>query len=253
MSKLIDTHAHIHSLDYKLNPIEVINRAKAVGVGKIICVGTDEKDSKLAVEFASDKDFCFASVGLHPHDAKLGKEAVGEIRALADKPKVVAIGECGLDYYYNHSSKEDQIKALHDQIEIAQSFDLPMIFHIREAFDDFWPVFDQYKGLRGVVHSFTASQDDLDQVLSRGLLVGFNGIMTFTKDQSQLVVAKDCPIDKIVLETDSPFLTPSPKRGSVNECANVRLVGQFLSEMRGMDENEFYLATTKNAEKLFNI
>lgn len=253
MSRLIDTHAHIHSRDYKLNSLEVINRAKAAGVEKIICVGTDEKDSKLAVDFAQDREFCFASVGLHPHDAKLGSDAVEVIRTLAKEKKVVAIGECGLDYYYNHSSKEDQIRALHDQIEVALSFDLPMIFHVREAFDDFWPVFDQYQSLRGVVHSFTASEKVLDEVLSRDLYIGLNGIMTFTKDQSQLVVAKICPLDRILLETDSPFLTPSPKRGSVNECANVRLVGQFLSKLRGMHENEFFLSTTKNAEKLFNI
>jgi TatD DNase family protein len=251
--KFIDTHCHIHDSEYKLDVSDVISNASEFGVTKMICVGTDEQTSAQAVEFVKNKENIWASVGLHPHDARLGVEAIEEIQRLAKLPKVVAIGECGLDYFYNHSTKEDQATALHQQIEIALGANLPMIFHIRDAFDDFWPIFDSYKGIKGVVHSFTATTKELEQALSRGLYIGLNGIMTFTKDQSQLQAAKTVPLDSLLLETDAPFLTPVPFRGKINEPKNVVLTAEFLSELRKEDLGELADATTKNAEKLFGI
>jgi TatD DNase family protein len=251
--KFIDTHCHIQEKDYKLGANEVIENANKFGVSKMICVGTDENTSLEAVEFVKNKDNIWASVGLHPHDASLGDEAIDKIDNLSKMDKVVAIGECGLDYFYNHSSKEDQMKALRQQIEIALNRNLPMIFHIRDAFEDFWPIFDSYKGLKGVVHSFTATEKELDQALSRGLLIGLNGIMTFTKDQAQLEAAKKVPLESLVLETDAPFLTPVPLRGKINEPKNVVLTAEFLSELRKEDLGELAAKTTRNAEKLFGI
>ena len=251
--KFIDTHCHIHDSEYKLNVSDVISNASEFGVTKMICVGTDENTSLEAVEFAKNKDNIWASVGLHPHDASLGDEAIDKIDNLSKMDKVVAIGECGLDYFYNHSSKEDQMKALRQQIEIALSRNLPMIFHIRDAFEDFWPIFDSYEGIKGVVHSFTATEKELDQALSRGLLIGLNGIMTFTKDHSQLEAAKKVPLESLVLETDAPFLTPVPLRGKINEPKNVVLTAEFLSELRKEDLGELAAKTTRNAEKLFGI
>ena len=251
--KFIDTHCHIHDSEYKLDVSDVISNASEFGVTKMICVGTDEQTSAQAVEFVKNKENIWASVGLHPHDASLGDEATEEIQRLSKLPKVVAIGECGLDYFYNHSTKEDQATALHRQIEIALEANLPMIFHIRDAFEDFWPIFDSYKGIKGVVHSFTATTKELEQALRRGLYIGLNGIMTFTKDQSQLQAAKTVPLDSLLLETDAPFLTPVPFRGKINEPKNVVLTAEFLSELRKEDLGELADATTKNAEKLFGI
>lgn len=251
--EFVDTHCHIHANDYTLAADEVIAAAHKAGVTKMICVGTDEHDSQQAVAFVQDKPNMWASVGLHPHDAKLGQEAFAALAELVTKPKVVAIGECGLDYYYNHSAKEDQIAALRFQIELALAHDLPMIFHVRDAFDDFWPIFDSYQGVRGAVHSFTATEADLTEVLKRGLYVGINGIMTFSKNDAQLAAAKAVPLDKLVLETDAPFLTPTPLRGKINEPKNVVLTAEFLSTLRGESLEELAAASTNNAETIFNL
>ena len=167
--------------------------------------------------------------------------------------KIVAVGECGLDYFYGHSSKEDQEKALRYQMELALEYDLPLIFHVRDAFDDFWPIFDSYPGLRGVLHSYTDNQINLNKALERGLYVGVNGIMTFTKNDWQLEVARAIPLEKIVLETDAPFLTPAPIRGKVNEPANVMLTARFMSELRHVSVEELANLTTTNARHLFSL
>jgi TatD DNase family protein len=253
MIEFVDTHCHIHASDYSLDTTEVIAAGAVIGVTKAICVGTDEHDSAEAVSFVQDKQGLWASVGLHPHDAKLGQEAFDALEKLVKQPKVVAIGECGLDYFYNHSDKLDQEKALRFQVELALSNNLPMIFHIRDAFEDFWPIFDSYAGITGVVHSFTAAQKELEEALNRGLYIGLNGIMTFTKDTEQLAAAKAIPLDKLVLETDTPFLTPVPLRGKVNEIKNVVLTADFLSKLRGESLENLGSATTRNAINLFEL
>ena len=249
---LIDTHCHIHSTDYKLEADKVIQFAQEADVRKIICVGADVPDSKQALTFAKSHENCWASIGLHPHDARLGQETYEQLRKLVND-EVIAIGECGLDYYYNHSSKKDQEAALHFQIQLAQENNLPMIFHIRDAFEDFWPIFDQYPNTRGVVHSFTAGREELDQILSRDLLVGLNGIITFTKDAEQLEAAKTVPASSLVLETDAPFLTPTPNRGKVNEPNQILTIAKFLSDLREESLEDLSIITTQNAEMLFGI
>lgn len=250
---LIDTHCHIHSADYQLDPEEVIERAKVAGVEQLVCVGTDVVDSVRAVEFVAEREGCFASVGLHPHDAKLSDIEQQKLAPMATSDKVVAIGECGLDYFYNHSPKEDQIKALEFQMGLALENKLPMIFHVREAFDDFWPIFDAHPNLTGIIHSFSAGRAELDQVLQRGLYVGLNGIMVFTKNEDQLEAASRVPLDRLLLETDSPFLTPPPFRGKINQPKHVEIVARFLSELRGESFSELARATTENAKLLLKI
>jgi len=250
---LIDTHCHIHMANYQLAPDAVIQSAGAAGVEQMICVGTDAADSQRAVAFVADKPSCRASVGLHPHDAKSGPKSLKLIAALAARPKVVAIGECGLDYYYQHSPKNEQETALRNQIELALKHKLPLIFHIRSAFADFWPIFDSYSGVRGVVHSFSAGLTELEQILSRGLMVGLNGIMTFSSDQDQLTAARAVPLDRLVLETDAPFLTPVPHRGKVNEPRYVALVAEFLANLRQEAVEDVQKSTTKNAAELFKL
>jgi TatD DNase family protein len=265
-------------------------------------VGTDAVDSALAVEFTKNRANTWASIGLHPHDAKEGEPALQQLRALLDRnssnapasdtgrdhfrgtseaqdvlqkstsenrsskkvghpsvagndmpQKIIAIGECGLDYFYGHSTKTDQAKALHFQIALATQHGLPLIFHVRDAFDDFWPIFDSYKNLRGVIHSFTDSGHNLQEALRRGLYIGVNGIMTFTKNQWQLEAAKNIPLSRLLLETDAPFLTPVPHRGRVNEPAHALLVARFLAGLRGEAPESVAAATTNNARTLFSI
>jgi TatD DNase family protein len=251
---LVDTHCHIHSADYELEPETVVSEAESAGVTAMICVGTDIDDSALAVRFAATRANCYASAGLHPHDSRLGKSEFEKLEKLANAPKVVAVGECGLDYYYSHSPRDDQIKALEYQIGLALKYDLPMIFHVREAFDDFWPIFDAHQTAgrpRGVIHSFSATLSELDSALSRDLYVGLNGIMTFTRDEQQLAAARAIPLQKLLLETDAPFLTPHPFRGKVNEPKHVRTVAEFLARLRGEPLEVLAEHTTSNARELF--
>jgi TatD DNase family protein len=230
--------------------------ATEAGVTRIICVGTTLEDSALAVNFANGYQNIWASIGLHPHEAGryVGDHAaLDQFAELATKPKVVAVGECGLDYYYNHSKKDDQLTILRSQIELALASDLPMIFHIRDAFSDFWPVFDSYQGVKGVVHSFSATGRELEEILSRNLYVGLNGIMTFTKSADQLTAAKAVPLERLLLETDAPFLTPVPYRGKICEPKHVRVTAEFLAHLRGQTIDELARQTTKNARELFGL
>lgn len=256
MPQLIDTHCHIHFPDYQLDPLEAIANAQAAGVVKLLAVGCTLPDSKGAVEFAARHDNIWASIGLHPHEGSdyvHDHRALQQFHSLASRPKVVAIGETGLDYHYMHSSKEDQEKLLRFQLDIAVEYDLPLIFHVRNAFDDFWKIFDKYKGLRGVVHSFSAHHKELTEILERDLYVGINGIMTFTKDKEQLQAAKEVPLKKLLLETDAPFLTPAPYRGTICEPKHVFSTAEFLAELRGEELEQLASASTANAEHLFKI
>lgn len=246
----VDTHCHIHESDYPLDRDEVIKRAKDAGVSKLLCVGTNLKSSEDAIQFCHGTDTLYASIGVHPHDTKDGFA----IENLAGKsPNIVAIGEIGLDYYYDHSPKEVQIKALKTQIVVALKYNLPIIFHVRDAFDDFWPIFDQYEGIRGELHSFTDTKKNLDEALKRGLYIGVNGISTFTKDEAQKAMYDAIPLDRMLLETDAPFLTPNPFRGTVNEPAYVRNIAEYHANRRGISVEEIAKATSSNAHALFAL
>jgi TatD DNase family protein len=254
--KFIDTHCHIHFPDYLLDSGATIERADKAGVEKLILVGCTLTDSKLGVDMAGRNENIWASIGLHPHEAKQYVHAHDKLQQftnLASKPKVVAIGEIGLDYHYMHSPKSEQKKMLKFQLDIAVKHDLPVIFHVRDAFDDFFEIFDQYKNIRGVVHSFTASLKRLEQVTNRGLYVGLNGIITFTKDKKQLAMAKAVPQGRMLLETDAPFLTPAPFRGTICEPKHVFNTAEFLASLRGENLEDLARQTTKNAVKLFGI
>ncbi len=256
MNEFVDTHCHIQFDDYELDPEEVIKGAIADGVTRMLCVGCTLEDSKRAVEFAARHRSIWASIGIHPHEAKLyvdNDELLQEFRSLATKPRVVAVGEIGLDYYYRHSEPELQKEMLRFQLTLAQEHDLPVIFHVREAFPDFFAILDEFEGVRGVIHSFTGTKQELDEILSRGLSVGVNGIMTFTKNADQLEVAKAIPLNKLLLETDAPFLTPTPFRGTICQPKRVVNTAEFLSNLRGESLGELAVATTQNALALFRL
>lgn len=271
--QLTDTHCHIHESGdisegdtdptrqrwFKLGnlpPQELAKRAREQNVARLICVGCTLADSQKAISFAQTQEGAWASIGLHPHEAKRyasDQEALDTFAALAAQPKVVAVGECGLDYFYNNSPAPQQAAMLRFQIELALRHNLPMIFHVREAFDDFWPIFDSYKGIRGVIHSFSATQQDLAEILKRDLYVGLNGIMTFTKNEEQLAAAKAVPLNRLLLETDAPFLTPAPDRGTICEPKHVRTVAEYLAKLRGASLEAIAQATTHNAQVLFDL
>lgn len=251
--KVIDSHCHIHDKEFFDDAAanEVYNRAVANGVG-MICVATDRRSSEQAIGFCSQRDWAFAVVGVHPHEAKHGVEGIEELLKVASNA-VVGIGEIGLDYYYNHSERDVQISALEKQLQWAVDYQLPVSFHVREAFDDFWPIFDNFQGIRGVLHSYTDTPENLQRAYGRGLYIGVNGISTFTKQSWQQQMYTEIPLDKICLETDAPFLTPAPLRGNMNEPSFVRRVAEHLAATRDVDVDQVISQTTDNTRKLFAI
>lgn len=252
---LIDTHCHIHEPDYPLDVDEVIKRAHENGVNTLICVGTSEQDSRDALKFASSHTGVYASVGIHPHYATDSLYNCGDLEDLikSNRDSIVAIGEIGLDYFRSHSLHEDQINLLRSQIKLALKYDLPIIFHVRDAFDDFWPVLDEFQDIRGVMHSFTDTDVNLQKAIIRGLYIGVNGYSTFTKDESQKAMFAAIPIEKMLLETDAPFLTPVPFRGKVNEPAFVRNIAEYQGMIHKISFEKIATVTTTNACALFKL
>lgn len=252
---LIDTHCHIHE-SYPYSVTETLERAAESQVARMICVGTDENSSELAVRAADSYPSIYVAIGVHPHETKDGWSKVAELAATAND-RLVAIGEIGLDYFYTHSPKEVQIEALKSQMTTALEHDLPIIFHVREAFDDFWPIFDEleakYGRIKGVLHSFTDSKENMERAIQKGLYIGVNGISTFTKDAEQQAMYDAIPLESLLFETDAPFLTPAPFRGKVNEPAYVRIVAEFHAKRRSMTVDEIAAITTQNAQKLFTF
>jgi TatD DNase family protein len=262
---------------------QIIADAVEAGVTRLLCVGCDLADSRLAAQFARSRPNCWASIGIHPHEASRHRSKIQKspfAHLLEDssleegrevkrrnhtenhmenrmenhtEKKIVAVGECGLDYFYEHSPRAAQADVLRFQIELALKRDLPLIFHVREAYGDFWPIFEQYRGIRGVLHSFTDSQENLERALGHGLFIGVNGIATFTKNSAQLEAYKHIPLQKLLLETDAPFLTPAPYRGKVDEPKYVRTTAEFLASLRGESVSQIAAATTDNACQLFGL
>lgn len=251
---LIDTHCHIHEANYPQDAAEAIIRAHQAGVEAMICVGTSEQSSREALVFTTNHENVYASIGVHPHDTKDGYANIATLaKENAKNPKLVAIGEIGLDYFYAHSPREIQIRALEEQLQVAFDYNLPVIFHVREAFDDFWPIFNNFPKLRGVLHSFTDTKRNLEEALKRKLFIGVNGISTFTKNADQQEMFQLVPLDHMVLETDAPFLTPIPLRGSINEPAFVRHIAEFHATLRNISVDEIAARTTANARALFAL
>lgn len=265
-----DTHCHIQSAGQSVGERttralwakadisidDIVSRAYASGVSRMICVGCDLADSEIAIVAARTRENLYASIGIHPHEAQHfadNKAELDRFSALATDEKVVAVGECGLDFFYTHSPKAEQIKILEFQLELAQEHDLPVIFHVREAFDYFWPVLDNFQGIRGVLHSFTDNQANMEKAVQKGMYIGVNGIATFAKKEEQLAVYRTIPLESLLLETDAPFLTPVPFRGTICEPKHIVLTAEFLANLRGDTTAVIAQATTQNARKLFNL
>lgn len=249
----VDTHCHLHDSEfYPENREEAYEESRQAGA-KMVVVGTDVRSSIEALQFAVSHDSVYPIIGVHPHEAVHG--GGDQIRRLAveSRGQIVGIGEIGLDYFYDHSSRDDQIRLLEEQLQIAADLDLPVSCHVRSGFDDFWPIFDSFHGIRGVLHSFTDNQANLEQALSRGLFIGVNGISTFTRDPEQQRLFRELPLEYILLETDAPFLTPKPFRGTMNIPAYVRLVGEWQATEKNISVTEVARVTASNAKTLFGV
>ena len=254
--ELVDTHSHLHFDSFETNREAAYQAAIDTGVKWIICVGTTLQDSHKACHYAHDKTGVWAAAGVHPHEAaEFLKDPDGaeKLANLLKMPKVVAIGEIGLDYYKSTTPKDIQEKAFRAQLEVGLTTKLPFSFHVRDAWSDFWRIIDDYRGITGVVHSFSSGRKQLDAALNRGLYIGLNGIMTFTKDEAQLEAARQVPLDKLLLETDAPFLTPAPFRNEQCQPKHTAATAEFLAKLRDQSMAELSKSTTDNAVKLFNL
>lgn len=248
---LIDTHCHIHDEEFFSDKGEAAY-ARAVDAGVfMIVVGTDMRSSEEAIAFARAHPHAKAVVGVHPHEAKQGIEGLDAL-INANLDVIVGVGEIGLDYFYEHSSKKVQASVLREQLMLAQNYHLPVSFHVREAFDDFWPIFDEFS-VGGVLHSFTDTQENTQKAQDRGLFIGVNGISTFTKDPKQQEMYASLPLGKIILETDAPFLTPAPFRGKMNEPAYVGRIAEHHAMVKGTSMQHIAQTTSQNARKLFRL
>ncbi len=260
---LIDSHAHLHFPRFDGDRDAVIRRAREAGLIAIVNVGTDLITSRASVALAEEHDFIYALVGVHPHDAKtLSPDILAELRSLARHPKVVAIGEIGLDYYRDLSPRPVQRQAFADQLNLAAELGLPVVVHSREAHEDVLAVLRAWepppRGVRdeggvGVLHSYSAGLERLDEVLALGFSISISGPVTFPKANRLRQVAAAVPLERVLMETDCPFLTPVPHRGRRNEPAYVRHVAEAVARARGMPGEEVARATADNACRLFGI
>lgn len=253
---LVDSHAHVQVRQFDADRERVLAAAFAEGVGRVIVPGIELESSRAAVALAARHPRrVFAGVGTHPHDADtLTPDALAAQRELARAPGVVAIGEIGLDFYRNLSPRETQVSALIAQLALARELDLPVILHNRESHSEMVELLRAHgQGVRGVFHCFIGDQAMARDALDLGFYLSFAGPVTFPKNVELLAVAAWAPLERILVETDSPYLAPPPFRGKRNEPRHVALVARQIAEARGMSLADFAAATTHNATTLFRL
>ena len=246
MIEWFDNHCHLSE-----NPEEEILKARKALVAGFINVGTDFETSSEAIEKTKIFPDVWATAGVHPHEARKGIDGIED---LLEDSNVVAVGEAGLDYHYDHSPREDQKKVFAQQIELANKSGLPLVIHTREAWEDTFKILDSEGLPKSIVfHCFTGGTIEAKECLERGAYLSFSGIITFKKSESLRDAASECPLDRAMIETDSPYLTPVPFRGKKNEPANVVLVGQELAYLQDKSPEEIALATTQNALDFYGL
>ncbi|MGR9541858.1 TatD family hydrolase [Priestia megaterium] len=253
---LFDTHVHLNAEQYEDDLQEVINRALEKGVQNMVVVGFDEPTIKKAIQIAETYDFIYASVGWHPVDAiDMTDEHLAWIEELAQHPKVVALGEMGLDYHWDKSPKEVQKDIFRRQIRLARKVNLPIIIHNRDATEDVVTILkeEHVEEVGGIMHCFTGSIEVAKQCMDMNMYISFGGPVTFKNAKKPKEVATELPLDKLLIETDCPYLTPHPFRGKRNEPGYVSYVAEQIAELKGITYEELADITTANAKKLFGI
>lgn len=253
---LIDSHAHLDDERFDQDRDEIIRNLNNYGIELVINPGSDIPSSVKAVSLAKEYKNIYAAVGVHPHDVKTMDDTTLELlSSLANNEKVVAIGEIGLDYHYDNSPRDLQKKWFIEQIRLAKKLKLPIIIHEREASQDMYNILKQEadSSLTGVLHCYSGSLEMAREYLKMGFYISFAGPVTFKNSRVSKEVAKNIPLEKMLIETDSPYLSPEPKRGKRNEPLNVRYVAAVIAELRGISFDEVVDATNKNTKKLFFI
>jgi TatD DNase family protein len=251
---LIDSHAHLDDARFDADRDAVLQRAWDAGVRKILTIGNGSGPDQMGcgVPIAESHDWIYTSAGIHPHDAsKVEERHYGLIEQLAGHPRVLAIGETGLDYYYDNSPRDIQREVFRRQLALAKKLDLPVIIHTRDADDDTIALLKMETPSRGVIHCFTSGGRLADFALDIGFYISFSGILTFPKAQSLGEIARRIPADRMLVETDCPYLAPVPHRGKRNEPSFVADTARFIAELRGTTLNELAAQTSANFDTLF--
>lgn len=253
---LSDSHAHLTLEHFDPDRDEVIARARAAGIERLVTVSSFIGDAAACADLAARHDFIHFTAGVHPHEAKRWTPAIAaDIRRAAARPKAVAIGEIGLDYHYDFSPRDDQRRAFRDQINLAREARLPIVIHTREAWDDTLSILrdEGASEIGGVFHCFSGGRDEAARCLDLGFYLSFAGPLTFKNTGALTEAAAFAPLDRLLCETDSPYLTPHPFRGKRNEPARVVHVVERLAALKGLSSGQIGEATTRNMERAFRL
>ncbi len=249
-----DTHCHLNHPDLFPEWESLLFRAQQSGVHRCILIGYDFPSSERAIQLAEQSSALYATVGIHPHEAlQWTPETFHRLRALAQHPKVVAIGEIGLDFYRNFSPPDAQYSAFHAQLTLAQECNLPVVIHCREAYDELLTVLENYSSLRGVLHCFSGTPEHAERGLALGCYLGIGGVITFKSAESLRTIVRTMPCERLLIETDSPYLAPHPYRGKRNEPAYLPIIAQHVAQLWETDLETLSSQTEQNAKSLFQF
>jgi len=255
-NKLIDSHAHLDDGRFDNDRTEIINKLKDNGIELFLNPGADLETSKKAVKLADEYSFIYAAVGCHPHDSKyMNDDTMNVFRELSKNENVIGIGEIGLDYYYDNSDRETQKIWFREQIRLANELDMPYIVHDRDAHEDLFKIMKEEakSNMRGVLHCYSGSVEMAKEFIKLGFYISLAGPVTFKKAKTPKMVAKEIPLDKLLIETDSPYLTPEPYRGKRNEPKFVRHVAEEIANIRNVSLDVIIESTNQNFKRLFRL
>ena len=247
----IDSHCHIYYDTYAKDISDIINRAFDAGVEKLICIGVDIESSKECINLANKFTNIYATIGFHPHESKLApNNYLNILETMSSDPKVVGIGEIGLDFHYNHSNKEIQQKVFTEQLELAKSLNLPTVIHSRNSDNEIIEIIKKTKSNKGVLHCFASNLNQANKIIELGYYISFTGLITFVSELKSVI--KNISINKILIETDSPYLAPIPYRGKRNEPSYILEIAKKIAEVKNISLSEVEKVTQNNTLTLFS-
>ena len=252
---MIDSHCHLADAKFKEDLHEVVARAHAAGVQRMVTIGDSIEESERCVRIAEEFESVFCTAGVHPHVSKQWKDGDADrLRSLlTSSTKIVALGEIGLDYHYDFSPRETQRSVFREQLILANELKLPVVVHCREAVEDVWAIVDELKPSALVLHCCSERWEDVERFVERGYLLSFTGMITYPKTEHVRETVRACPLDRLMIETDAPYLAPVPHRGKRNEPAFVAEVARHVAEIKGLSIQDVDHATTQNAVRFFRL
>jgi len=252
--RLFDTHAHLLDEKFDEDRASLIDTLPSLGLEGVMEVGTTVQDSCAAAKLAEEAEYIYAAVGVHPHESKdVSSDYLAQLETLAARPKVVAIGEIGLDYHYDFSPHDAQQRVFSEQLALAARLHLPVVIHMREATQDTLAMLSDYSGLKGVIHCFSGSAETASKLVDMGFYISFTGSVTFKNARKTVDAARAVPLNRLMAETDCPYLSPEPVRGRRNDPSGVRYVLEKLADIKGISFEEMCDINIKNAKGLYYI